>query len=120
MLTLPEIELKLGVKSYIIRFWESNFPQLNPTTGENDETLYSDHDLNILKWIKYFIYEQDLSLEETIKRVEEELPKIEKEAPIDSGKVAVKEHRDSDDIRAELLHIEAELEEIIQLLRSVL
>jgi len=120
MFTLPEIELKLGVKSYIIRFWESNFSQLNPTTGENDETIYSDHDLNVLKWIKYFIYEQDLSLEETMKRVEEELLKSEKKAPSDSGKAVVKEDWDRDDFRVELVHIEAELEKIIQLLKSVL
>jgi DNA-binding transcriptional MerR regulator len=53
----------LGLKSYVLRFWESEFPQLNPTRTESGQRLYSEQDLDLLRRIRNLLHERGLTIE---------------------------------------------------------
>ncbi|MDR1126414.1 MAG: MerR family transcriptional regulator [Deltaproteobacteria bacterium] len=53
----------LGLKSYVLRFWESEFPQLNPTRTESGQRLYSEQDLELLRRIRNLLHERGLTIE---------------------------------------------------------
>lgn len=53
----------LGLKSYVLRFWESEFPQLNPTRTESGQRLYSEQDLDLLRRIRSLLHERGLTIE---------------------------------------------------------
>lgn len=52
----------LGLKSYVLRFWESEFPQLNPTRTESGQRLYSERDLELLRRIRNLLHERGLTI----------------------------------------------------------
>lgn len=53
-----------GVKPYVIRFWETEFPEIEPVSSEGGQKIYSRSDVeNILK-IKKLLFEDKLSIQE--------------------------------------------------------
>lgn len=53
----------LNLKSYVLRFWETEFPQLSPLRTEKGQRLYSEADLEILKFIRHLLHERGLTIE---------------------------------------------------------
>lgn len=59
-----EIVTITDVKPYVLRFWETEFPEINPITDETGEKRYSRGDVeNIIK-IKTLLFEQKMSIAE--------------------------------------------------------
>lgn len=58
-----------GVKPYVIRFWETEFPEIDPISSEGGQKIYSRSDVeNILK-IKKLLFEDKLSIQEAKQRM---------------------------------------------------
>lgn len=53
----------LNLKAYVLRFWESEFPQLNPRRSEKGQRVYSDEDLKLLKRIQHLLHERGLTID---------------------------------------------------------
>ncbi|MDA0902497.1 MAG: MerR family transcriptional regulator [Proteobacteria bacterium] len=56
--SIGQVADELGVKTHVIRFWESKFPQIQPEIGKGGRRYYFNKDLEILKRIKSFLYEE--------------------------------------------------------------
>lgn len=59
-----EITSLSGVKPYVLRFWESEFEQINPVMSEAGHKVYSDLDLENIQKIKDLLFEKKLSIPE--------------------------------------------------------
>jgi DNA-binding transcriptional MerR regulator len=59
-----ELTSLTGVKPYVIRFWETEFPEISPVIGEDGQKVYSRSDVEILLKIKALLFEHKLSLQE--------------------------------------------------------
>ncbi len=52
----------IGVKAHVIRFWETQFPQLNPRRKEGSNRRYTQRDIELLKKIQYLLYEKKFKI----------------------------------------------------------
>ncbi len=59
----------LGVETYVLRFWEKEFPQLQPKRTRKGQRIYSEEDVQLLKKIIYLLYKEGLSIEGAKKRL---------------------------------------------------
>ena len=75
----------LGVKTYVLRFWETEFPSVKPTKSKSGQRVYSKKDVETLMLVKHLLYVERFSIEGARKRIRE-LKKDHKEAK--SGKPA--------------------------------
>lgn len=53
----------LNLKSYVLRFWETEFPQLEPLRTDKGQRLYTEEHLRLLMRIKYLLHERGLTIE---------------------------------------------------------
>lgn len=53
----------LNLKTYVLRFWETEFPQLVPERAESGQRLYTEQNIELLKQIRYMLHEQGLTIE---------------------------------------------------------
>lgn len=53
----------LGLKSYVLRFWESEFIELSPDRTGKGQRLYSEPDLQLLQFIRHLLHERGLTIE---------------------------------------------------------
>jgi len=62
LLTIGEVSEKTGIKSYILRYWEKEFPFLQPVKNRAGHRLYTSRDIFIIRQIKKLMYEQGYSI----------------------------------------------------------
>lgn len=53
----------LNLKTYVLRFWETEFPQLVPLRTEKGQRLYSERDLALLRRIQELLHEQGMTID---------------------------------------------------------
>lgn len=63
MYRIGEASAALGLKSYVLRFWETEFPQLEPVRTEKGQRLYTEEHLELLKLIKHLLHERGLTID---------------------------------------------------------
>ena len=59
-----ELSSLTGIKPYVIRFWETEFTEIDPVVSEDGQKNYSRADVEILLKIKALLFEHKLSLQE--------------------------------------------------------
>ena len=63
MYRIGEAAAALGLKSYVLRFWETEFPQLEPVRTEKGQRLYTEDHIELLKLIKHLLHERGLTID---------------------------------------------------------
>jgi DNA-binding transcriptional MerR regulator len=70
-LKIGEAAKALGVEAYVLRFWETQFPELRPYHTASKHRLYRPQDVEILRLIKHLLYEEGFTIEGARKRIKE-------------------------------------------------
>ncbi len=77
---IGEVGRLLGVEPYVLRYWESEFPQIRPRRADSNQRTYQKKDLEIVFEIKRLLYEEKLTIEGARKRLKQ---KMAKNLPLD-------------------------------------
>jgi len=72
-----EVTSITGVKPYVLRFWESEFGQIQPAFSEDGQKFYGKDDVELIGQIKVLLFEEKMSIPEAKKHLAEELKKVE-------------------------------------------
>jgi DNA-binding transcriptional MerR regulator len=67
-----EVSQLVGVESYVLRYWEKMFPQLNPEKDENGQRVYTKDDIEVILRIKNLLYEERYTIDGARKRLRQE------------------------------------------------
>ncbi|MBR4742516.1 MAG: MerR family transcriptional regulator [Desulfovibrio sp.] len=68
---IGEVAELLELKSYVLRFWESEFPQLAPMRTDKGQRLYSEDHIELLKKIKQLLHQQGMTIDGARRLLEE-------------------------------------------------
>ena len=60
---IGEVSVLLGVEPYVLRYWETEFPQLAPKKSGTGHRLYRRKDVEMLLRIKHLLYEKRFTIE---------------------------------------------------------
>jgi DNA-binding transcriptional MerR regulator len=60
---IGEVSRIIGVEPYVLRYWESEFPQIRPRRADSNQRTYQKKDLEIILEIKRLLYEEKLTIE---------------------------------------------------------
>jgi len=63
----------VGVPAHVLRYWESEFPQLRPRRADSKQRTYQKKDLELLILIKRLLYEEKLTIEGAKKRLKQKV-----------------------------------------------
>jgi DNA-binding transcriptional MerR regulator len=76
--TIPERGLKigeaaraLGVETYVLRFWETQFPFLKPKHTRTKHRFYQEKDLDVLRLIKRLLHDEGFTIVGANKHIKE-------------------------------------------------
>lgn len=96
---IGEVSRIIGVEPYVLRYWESEFPQIRPRRADSNQRTYQRKDLETIMEIKRLLYEEKMTIEGAKKRLRH------KDALADRSPESL------------LSDIEYELKEILQILQ---
>lgn len=72
----------VGVKPYVLRFWETEFPMVSPQKSATGQRVYRRSDVEHLLMVKHLLYKERYSIEGARKRLRE----LRKEGDLQSYK----------------------------------
>jgi DNA-binding transcriptional MerR regulator len=79
---IGEVSRIIGVEPYVLRYWESEFPQIRPVRADTNQRTYQKRDLELILEIKRLLYEEKLTIEGARQRLKQ---KKEKAPVADTG-----------------------------------
>ncbi len=105
--SIKEASKLVGVEQYVLRYWESEFPQLKPKRTKGGNRSYTSKDIKLLLLIKKLLYEDGYTIEGARKKLRSLRPTPQVEI-------------DFEGLRAKnlLLEVKRDLEEIVKLLEE--
>jgi DNA-binding transcriptional MerR regulator len=120
--TLPEIPDKLyyrigevarlcGVETYVLRFWETEFPQLKPNKSGAGQRLYRRREVDLARRIRHLLYEEGYTIPGARQHFQAEARK-----PAESGQLRLAETGGKS--TAKLGKLRTELKEILGMLST--
>jgi DNA-binding transcriptional MerR regulator len=112
-----------GVETYVLRFWETQFPQLKPNKSGTGQRLYRRRDVELALKIKHLVHSEGYTLagarqvlEQAYRPSVRPAPKAEPQSRLPL--VAEAPGQTPDAIAATIIRARAELHEIASLLAS--
>lgn len=60
--TITEVAKDLGVPTYVIRFWETKFPEIAPLLRSGGRRYYAKETVSKIREIKHFLYEEGYTI----------------------------------------------------------
>lgn len=77
---IGEVAELLDVKTYVLRFWETEFKMVHPSKSRSGQRVYRKKDVEILLLIKHLLYVERFSIEGARKRLKEMKAKSSKKS----------------------------------------
>jgi DNA-binding transcriptional MerR regulator len=63
----------LDIQPYVLRYWETEFPALNPGKSRSGQRVYGEKELTLIRRIKNLLYEEGYTIAGAKKKLEAEL-----------------------------------------------
>lgn len=115
-LKISEVCELTGVKPFVLRYWETEFPELAPAKGAGGQRSYSRADVQLILRIKHLLYEERFTVAGAKKRLAEEIRPAGRPAPASAVDSPAPERVESA-LRV-LAEARRELEELVEILRK--
>ena len=102
----------LRLPAYVLRFWETEFPQLKPSKSSAGQRLYRKRDIELLARIRQLLYRDGFTIPGARQFLKEEGKKTTMQPLLFTGNNSAKEKR-----VAKLKKVRSDLEEVRQMLK---
>ncbi len=70
---INEVARMTGLKPYVLRYWESEFPELAPEKDASSQRRYRARDIEIVRAIRKLLYEDRFTIQGARRRLKDEL-----------------------------------------------
>lgn len=80
---IGDVSRLAGIKPYVLRYWETEFPAISPKKSGTGQRLYRRKDVELILEIKHLLYEKRFTIEGARKAIENraKAPAPQKNAP---------------------------------------
>jgi len=117
--SIGEVSETTGLKQYVLRYWESEFPSLAPSKNRAGNRVYREKDIVLIQYIKHLLYEKKFTIEGAKQKLKslkpEDLQNFSETGSIDEPE----QEKLSDNQLVEVIHkIKSGLTEILNLLND--
>jgi DNA-binding transcriptional MerR regulator len=117
---IKEVAEMMGLKAYVLRYWETEFPELAPEKDSSDQRRYRDKDIHVLRAIRKLLYEDKFTIKGARPRLKEEIRSMASGGAGRAKKTrpAAKPRRTAagKNVDESLTHLRREVKELIEIL----
>jgi DNA-binding transcriptional MerR regulator len=88
---IGEVSRLSGLEQYVLRYWESEFPQLKPNKGRSGQRLYTKKELDTVLLIKQLLYKEGYTISGARKKMNGRGDRDALEALVETAKKELRE-----------------------------
>lgn len=86
---IGEVAKLIDVEPHVLRFWESEFPQISPSKSRTKQRLYKKDDVQTILTIRELLYEQKFTIEGARRRLKEMKQLMKKNKKSDDSQISM-------------------------------
>ena len=84
---IGEVSKISGVESYVLRYWETEFPFLKPRKNKSGQRVYVKKDLELILQVKKLLYQERYTIEGVRKKLGEGIHKVPEPVVVHENRV---------------------------------
>lgn len=93
----------VGVKPYVLRFWESEFHEISPESDTEGQKLYSQQDIEAIALIKKLLFEDKMTIEKAKHEITLRMVKFkDAKGPLPLGDFSTEETKVEENLNVEI------------------
>jgi len=115
--SISEVSTITGLEQYVLRYWESEFPQLKPAKNRAGNRIYTNKDIKLIIYIKKLLRDERYTIEGAKRVLEEYVPETESVEQLELLSVPQKKKVTDVEIRTDMLEVRQFLEELAEKLK---
>ncbi|MES0363320.1 MAG: MerR family transcriptional regulator [Desulfobacteria bacterium] len=89
---IGEVSALTSIESYVLRYWETEFPKIKPARSRSGQRLYKRRDIEIILQIKDLLYQKKFTIAGAKKHLQQE--KASKPSDADSQRLMLEQVRE--------------------------
>ena len=111
--SISEVSKITELEQYVLRYWESEFPQLKPAKNRAGNRIYTNKDIKLILHIKKLLRDEKYTIEGAKKVLEDYVPEPEEGEQLVLLNVPPKKRIQDEEIRTEMVEVKTFLEELL-------
>ncbi|MCI0706836.1 MAG: MerR family transcriptional regulator [Ignavibacteriae bacterium] len=111
--SISEVSKITELEQYVLRYWESEFPQLKPAKNRAGNRIYTNKDIKLILHIKKLLRDEKYTIEGAKKVLEDYVPEPEEGEQLLLLNVPPKKRIQDEDIKAEMVEVKTFLEDLL-------
>jgi DNA-binding transcriptional MerR regulator len=88
---IGEVSRLAGLEPYVLRYWETEFPQIKPDKGKSGQRLYKKKDLDVILQVKQLLYKDGYTIAGARKKLNGRGEQEQLDSAIESAKKELRE-----------------------------
>jgi len=112
--SISEVSKITGLEQYVLRYWESEFPQLKPQKNRAGNRIYTNKDIKLILHIKQLLRDEKYTIEGAKKVLEAYVPETEAGEQLELLNVPQKKKIQDDEIKADVLEVKDFLQGLLK------
>jgi DNA-binding transcriptional MerR regulator len=112
--SISEVSKITELEQYVLRYWESEFPQLKPAKNRAGNRIYTNKDIKLILHIKKLLRDEKYTIEGAKKVLEDYVPEPEEGEQLMLLNVPPKKRIQDEEIRAEIVEVKQFLEGLLE------
>lgn len=112
---IGEVARLCGVETYVLRFWETEFPQLKPNKSGAGQRLYRRREVDLARRIRYLLYEEGYTIPGARQAIQTESRRPAENGQLQLADTGLKSQQQQ---APRLTRVRAELKEILGMLST--
>ncbi len=112
--SISEVSTITGLEQYVLRYWESEFPQLKPAKNRAGNRIYTNKDIKLILYIKKLLRDERYTIEGAKRVLEEYIPESDGAEQLELLSVPPKKKIQDEQIRTDIIEVKEFLEELAE------
>ncbi len=111
--SISEVSKITGLEQYVLRYWETEFPELKPAKNRAGNRIYTNKDIKLIMHIKQLLRDEKYTIEGAKQVMKEFVPEPDSAEQLELISVPQKKKIQDDEIKKELEEVKDFLEELL-------
>ena len=116
--SISEVSRITGLEQYVLRYWETEFPELKPAKNRAGNRIYTNKDIKLIMHIKQLLRDEKYTIEGAKQVMKEFTPEPDTGEQLELLNVPQKKKIQDEEIKSDLVEVREFMQEMLEKLEK--
>jgi len=112
--SISEVSKITGLEQYVLRYWETEFPELKPAKNRAGNRIYTNKDIKLILHIKHLLRDEKYTIEGAKQVLKDYVPEPDTGEQLELLSVTPKKKISDEDIKSDMTEVKEFLEDLLK------